>query len=320
MSERIVIHLTRGMLRERDGDTEARVIAFGDADELTDAIASLAPTADHAQRMLVVVEPPLLQRRTLTDLPPVRAAALQELVAQGTTRFFRQNGHALLSSATWSSEGSGAERVVHAVAMEEVFAEAIVAGAARGGFHLEDIVAAEQTVKPLSLLPAAERRKRVERSWRRTGILAVGALLLAIAVGGGMLIQVRAERRRVGDALSRLKVPLTELAAARLSLDSALVAVLAVQAAESQRTTVASRLYDAVRALPDSAYLTSLTLDRIGTGSLDGRAMRADQVEAHFGVMRAFAPVRLSSSGTTDSIAGRAWERFSLRLGVEEGE
>lgn len=323
MSDRLVVHLTRGTLRLNQGAGDVTTLPYADADGLADTIASLAPADARSRRswtMLVLVEPPLLQRRTLKDLPPVRDAALRELVAQGCARFFRQNGHALLSAATWTANGPSAERVAHAVAVEEVYAEAIVAGAARGGFELEDIVAGEETGKRLSLLPVAERKKRDERRWRRAGMAAVGAVLLGIAVGGVLLIQVRAERQRVGEALARLKAPVSELAAARLSLDSALVAVLAMQATESQRLTVASRLYDAVRVLPDSAYLTSLTLDRTGTGSLEGRAMRTDQVEAHFGVMRAFAPVRLSSSGTRDSIAGRAWERFTLGLGVEDSE
>jgi hypothetical protein len=317
------VHLTRGTLRLNEGADDVTTLPYADADGLADAIASLKPAGARSRRsrsMLVLVEPPLLQRRTLKDLPPVRDAALRELVAQGAARFFRQNGQALLSAATWAAKGPSAERVAHAVAVEKAFAEAIVVGAARGGFQLEDVIAGAETGKRLSLLPIAERRKRDARWWRRAGMTAMGAVLLGIAVGGVLLIQVRAERRWVGEALARLKAPVAGLAAARLSLDSALVAVLAMQAAESQRITVASRLFDAVRVLPDSACLTSLTLDRIGTGMVEGRAMEAGQVETHFGEMRAFAPVRLTSGGTRDSTAGRAWERFTLGLGVEDGE
>ena len=105
MSERLIVHLTRGMLRLNDGTEAGRLLEYADADGLADAIASLAPPPNGSSgstRLLVLVEPPLLQRRTLTDLPPVRDAALRELVAQGTARFFRQNGHALLSAATWA--------------------------------------------------------------------------------------------------------------------------------------------------------------------------------------------------------------------------
>ena len=323
MSERLIVHLTRTTLRLNDGTEAGRVLKYVDADGLADAIASLASPPNGysgSTRLLVLVEPPLLQRRTLTDLPPVRDAALRELVAHGTARFFRQNGHALLSAATWATEGESAERVARVVAVEEIFADAIVSGAARGGFRLEDIVAADDAAKPLSLLPVAERQKRAARSWRRAAMLTGGAAMLAVVLGCGWLIQVRSERRRVGAELTRLKEPRSALAVRRLAMDSALVAVLAVQSSDGQRNVLVSQLYAAVRALPDSSYLTSLTLDRIGTGTVEGRAMQAGEMETRFNAVRAFAPVRLSGSGARNSIAGHVWEQFTLGLGSEDSE
>src|SRR2546422_2086538 len=45
------------------------------------------------------------QMRTLTDLPPVKPRALRALVAHQASRFFRCNGHALVTDATWIENG-----------------------------------------------------------------------------------------------------------------------------------------------------------------------------------------------------------------------
>src|SRR6266511_6201537 len=59
-----------------------------------------APT-ERCRRLRVTLERPPAQTRTLTDLPPVRDRDLASLVANQAGRFFRRNGTALVTDATW---------------------------------------------------------------------------------------------------------------------------------------------------------------------------------------------------------------------------
>src|SRR2546422_2041413 len=94
------------------------------------------------------------QMRTLTDLPPVKPRALRALVAHQASRFFRCNGHALVTDATWIENGTA--RAARAAAVEEPVAEAIAAGARAAGLVLETVAPAGEDA-PLTLLPTSER-------------------------------------------------------------------------------------------------------------------------------------------------------------------
>ena len=69
----------------------------------------------------IVLAPPVLQRRTLADLPPVRRNALRALVSHQASRFFRQNGHPLITDAVWLPPVKGKPRLATAVAADEKF-------------------------------------------------------------------------------------------------------------------------------------------------------------------------------------------------------
>ena len=74
--------------------------SYGESGELADAIARLAAEPPRTCRRLVVaIDHPPLQLRTLTNLPPVKPRHLTALVAQQAGRFFRKNGQPLVTDA-----------------------------------------------------------------------------------------------------------------------------------------------------------------------------------------------------------------------------
>ena len=294
-------------------------LSYGAEENLADTIASLAEPVVRQRlprRMVVMVEPPLVQRRSLADLPPVRDAELGRLVARAAPRFFRQNGHPLVSAAAWAQEGSPPQRVARAAAIDAEVAEAIVTGARRAGLRLEDILVAGE--KPaLSLLPPAERERRKRHEWR--GVLrlaaAVSVLWLVVAVAAG--IRLRIEVRQLDAELARLREPRQALLAARQAMDSAGDMLAALDRAQAGRTLVATHLMALVKALPDSTFLTALTLEQTGDGAVTGRTQGVGRlIEALEGVP-GLGATRLDGATVRDTAQGTRWEGFSLRLGPE---
>jgi Fimbrial assembly protein (PilN) len=294
-------------------------LSYGAEENLADAMASLAEAVVRQRlprRMLVIVEPPLVQRRSLADLPPVRQAELTRLVARAAPRFFRQNGHPLVSAAAWAQEGLPPQRVVRAAAIDAEVAEAIVTGARRAGLRLEDILVAGEK-SPLSLLPPAERERRQRREWQGVLRLAVmvSALWLVVAVVAG--IRLRIDVSQLDAELARLREPRQALLAARQAMDSAGDMLAALDHAQASRTLVATHLMALVKALPDSTFLTSITLDHTGNGTATGRTQGVGGLVEALEATPGLGAVRLEGATVRDTAPGTRWERFSLRLGPE---
>src|SRR5437773_6431919 len=172
-----VLHLRvgRSTLRaeavEHGSVTWAGESPYGELGELADAIARLAAEPPRTCRRLVVgLDRPPVQLRTLTDLPPVKPQHLAALVAQQAARFFRKNGQPLVTDAAWV--GTGPTRVAHAAAVDEPLVEAIAAGARAAGLWLETIAPAGEEA-PLTLLPRSERESRERAARARTRRLTV---------------------------------------------------------------------------------------------------------------------------------------------------
>src|SRR2546429_4396774 len=139
------LRVGRALLRaegvERGSVTWAGETSYGNLTELADAVARLAAEPPRACRRLVVsLDRPPVQLRTLSELPPVKPRHLAALVAQQAGRFFRKNGQPLVTDATWV--GKGATRVADAAAVEEPLVEAIAAGARAAGLWLEAVAPA----------------------------------------------------------------------------------------------------------------------------------------------------------------------------------
>src|SRR5581483_112977 len=152
--------------------------AYGGLGDLTDAIGRLASEGGHGcKRIEVAIERPLVQLRTLSDLPRVPERALVELVALQSRRFFRRNGKPLVVDAVWVGKG-----VAHAAAVEEPLVDAISAGARAAGLELNSIAPAEAGVG-LSLLPRAETAARRRSARPKLRLYAGFALMLWVSLG-----------------------------------------------------------------------------------------------------------------------------------------
>jgi len=291
--------------------------AYSSPGELADAIARLAAEPPRGCRRLVVtLERPPAQVRTLTDLPPVKPRHLAALVAQQAGRFFRKNGEPVVTDAVWI-EKDGA-RMVRAAAAEEAFVEAVVAGARAAGLWLETIAPADDRAT-LGLLPSSERRSRERTARRRTRRLAIAGCAFWIAATGLFFARLTWERRAVERELAALKQPLAAVLDARRELRDAELTLNAVTAAEAERGRGLALLAAVTVALTDSSVLTSLTWSADGSGALLGGATRATDVVARLDRLGTLAGVRLGGPVVREQIGGHDWERFSILFGKERG-
>ncbi|MEO8139345.1 MAG: hypothetical protein ABI742_06855, partial [Gemmatimonadota bacterium] len=319
MTTRVELHVEAGAVGRAPRGTDGRWTdeqPYQTGPELRAAIARQARGNGRPDRLLVVLEPAVVQRRDLVDLPPVPHRELDRLVARGAARFFRQNGHPLVTAVTHSTRNLPEGLVVHAIAVDAALAEAILAGAREGGAGLTDIVAAE-TGPGLSLLPADERIRRERQAWTHVAHLAAGTLLLWTLTAGVLTGWIAWQARVVDRDLGRLEEPRLALAAARRAMDSASAMVDSVATLGRETAALATRLQDVIAALPDSMLLTRLELDPFGAGDLEGRAATAHVVAERLAAVSGLRDVRLTESGSRDSSGGVIWERFTIRLGRE---
>lgn len=288
---------------------------FANPAELADAIARLAAEAPRNSKrvhMAVALEVPLVQVRALADLPPVKPHDLATLVAAQAGRFFRRNGAPLVTDATWESNDAGA-RVARAAAAEEPWLDAIAAGARSAGITLTSLVPVD--APGLSLLPGgvkAERRLAERMAVRRWGAAVVGTWLLLGGLYAARLVLGLRETKR---ELARLAMPAAVVVAARRELRDAAALIETLDQSAAQRQAVAGRLARIAAALPDSAFLTSLTLDARGAGVLTGLARRAADVVARLDARGAVAHPRLDGPVLRETAAGKEWERFTITFG-----
>ena len=288
---------------------------FASPAELADAIARLAaeaPRNDKRVRMTVALDVPLVQLRTLTDLPPVKPHDLVALVAAQAGRFFRRNGAPLVTDAVWESKDGGA-RIARAAAAEEPWLDAIAAGARSAGITLMSLAPVD--APGLSLLPGglkAERRLAERAAVRRWVAAVVGTWLLLGGLYAARLVLGLRETKR---ELARLAQPATAVMTARRELRDATALIEALDQSAAQRQAGAARLVRIAAALPDSAFLTSLTLDASGAGVVTGLAQRVADVLARLEARGAVVHPRLDGPVLRETAAGKEWERFTVIFG-----
>jgi len=315
-----VLHLTvrdsivRAEARRAAVPVWAGEASYDSPNDLAEVVARLAaaPT-DRCRRLRVTLERPPAQTRTLTDLPPVRDRELALLVANQAGRFFRRNGAALVTDATWVTNGVG--RVTHAAAVEEPLVLAIVAGAAEAGLLVESITAAGMSPQ-LQLLPTAERAVRA-RARRRTIVrLAIGACAAWLVAGLLFGVRLVIERREVEAQLAAADAPLTALRDVRQEMRTAEAMILGLAEARRSRGQALATLARVNGAIPDSAVLTSYTWRSDGSGVVAGAGRRAADVLA--GVERAHtvSNPRIEGAIVREALGGHDWERFTIVFGA----
>jgi len=302
---------------ERGSVTWAGEASYSDVGELAEAIARLATEPPRAcRRVMVALERPPVQLRTLTEVPPVKPRHLAALVAQQSGRFFRKNGQALITDATWV--GKGSTRVAHAAAAEEPLVEAIAAGARAAGLWLETIAPAGEAAT-LTLLPKSERESRERAARGRTRRLTVVTCALWLAAGALFFGRLAWERRNVERELAALAQPLAAVLRARRELRDAETSINAIAMAERDRGMSLGLLTAVTGALPDSSVLTSFAWNADGSGVLVGGARHATDVVARLDRLGSLVDVRLGGPVVREPIAGREWERFTILFGGERG-
>ncbi len=319
MTIRLELHIEAGVVgrapRAPDGRWTEEV-RYQNSAELIAAVAQQSRGNGRPTQVLVVLEPAVIQRRDLRDLPPVPARELDRLVARGAVRFFRQNGHPLVTAVVESAGAGPAGQAVRAIAVDSSVTDAILAGTRESGALLADIHAAE-VGSAVSLLPAGERSRRSRQGWLSVLRMAGGVALLWLLTGAGLYGWIGWQTRGAESALRRLEEPRRALVAARRSMDSASAMVESVAVLDRDRAALATRLNAVIAALPDSALLTRLDLDLSGGGALEGRAATAHQVGERLRAVGSLHDPRLTESGNRESAGGVAWERFSIRMGED---
>ncbi len=283
---------------------------------MEETIARLAAELPQpGRRVTVRLERPLVQLRTIRDLPPVRAALLPQLVAAQERRFFRRNGRPLVTDAVWV--GDHGARVARAAAVEQPVVEAIAAGARAAGLFLVAIAPADEP-GVLSLLPPAEMQARARVAGGRLRRLTIATAAVWVIAGGLFVGRLTWERRQVETALAAMEEPLAAVRAARIELRAAESAVAAMRAMEERRGRALTTLGAIARALPDSVVATSLLWTTDGSGALSGVGRRAGEAVAALERAGAVSQPRLDGHVVREHVAGRDWERFTLLYGKRD--
>jgi Tfp pilus assembly protein PilN len=301
----------------RDGPDWTAECAWESETELTDSIARLAAELPRpCCRVTVVLERPLVQVRTIRDLPPVRGGVLPQMVAAQERRFFRRNGRPLVTDAVWVEQNG--TRVARAVAVEQPVVEAIAEGARAAGLALTEVSVAE-AAGALSLLPPGERSARARVVRHRLRWLAAATAAVWLVAVGLFVGRLAWERRQVETALAALEAPLAAVREARREIRAAEEAVAAMQAMEAGRGRALSTLGAIARALPDSVVATSLVWTADGSGALGGVGRRASEAMRALEQAGDVTQPRLDGHVVRENVAGRDWERFTISFGQREG-
>lgn len=292
-----------------------------DVATLAEAVAELAGRPELPTRLRVVeflVSDSLLQRRILTELPPVGGEELTKIIGIAPHRYFRRTSGGLVIAVCWI--GPRGARSALTVALASEIATALLAGAREAGLLVTGIAPADLPPRAtLSLLPPDEMARRLARRWVWTRRLAAAAVVAWIALGvlvvGGDLL----ERQRIAARLMELREPLAAVLAAEASGDSAAQMVRRLDLETAADGEIAATLFRIAVALPDSAFLTQVRIDSLGVGIVSGAARRPAAVLAALeGKARVDAP-RFRGRTSREVIGGRQVERFTIGFGDSEG-
>lgn len=260
-------------------------------------------------RLRYRLEPPLVQHRSLADLPAVSRRELARLVAHNAGRYFRQNGHRLLTAGAWDGAPGGMARLI---AAEVNVLGALVDAARAADCLVEDIVATTPAPPTLSLLPPGEvaRRRAVWLGRLARASRGLGALLGLL--GAAYVGRLTWEDRRLARELARLEAPRAALARVRREASAAEAMLAALIQAEAERGDLAGRLAVLTLALPSEGLVERITLTREGRGEIEGRA--AD-VAAMLARLTRVGPAALPRPVTREPGPTGMLEQYLLRLG-----
>lgn len=259
----------------------------------------------------VLVERPWVQLRHLVDVPAVRGGLLKQLVQTHAARYFRRNGSPLITDAGWIVREK--ERVAQICAMEALTIEALAAAAEAAGVRIVSVTPVDAPA--LSLLPPSLRA--AQRGQARHALLrwsAAAVIAWGLVAGLGVL-HLALEQRRVDRELARLEEPAAALATLTRQMRSAREMIDAMAATERGGRELPRWLGSIGAALPDSAFIGSLSLTAVGAGTIAGYARNASAVIANLRQVPGLPSPRLDGRITRQVLAGAEWERFTVVFG-----
>lgn len=295
---------------------------FRTPEELSDAvgqvITALPPEAAGSRAELRVGRP-RLQYRELAELPRLRAGATRALVAHQSSRFFRQNGHPLITDARWRAPAADAPGRVCAIAVEEDWIQFLLDEVTRRGIPVANVgPAIEGPLAAMTLWPGSAKQAKAAREQRSRRRLTVTAALVWLAVGFASIGQLIHEQRALEQDLKTLSGPLATVSQVRREMAGAERMLAGVEGAELDRTQIPGELIALSSALPESAMLSVLLLSLNGEGSLGGSAPRALEVVAALDRRAAVVTPRLEGVPIRDPTQIPARERFTIQFGARK--
>jgi len=272
--------VVNGRYRPRE-EYEVRYEAHGLYEGIRGLLASVPKSRRHSAGILVELEPPVVQVRTLRGLPPLSARELRDTVATNARRFFRLNGTTVVTDAAWTANGIGAVPEAVAAAAPLLAVKSIISALQSvDGCAVLDVRVDHPQARFLSLLPPDELQARSRLAWRRLSRWGMAVGVLWVVAGGVAWGRTLRERSRVEAELARVSGPAASLVAVRREMGRAADLLASLEQAESARHVVGANLRIVAEALPDGAYLTSIELDRDSTVTLTGKARDAMAVPA----------------------------------------
>jgi len=263
----------------------------------------------------VLLHPPLVQTRTLGDLPPVGDGELRSLVQTQASRFFRLNGGSLVVGAVWMP---GDPPRARAAACDHALVAGIEAAARRAGAGRVVIrpEAGEPADRRIALETPGGRRARLRSAVRATALPLTVALGCWAGAGLLYLADLSWDRRAVSAALAELEGPLAQIRQIETELDAFLPVAAAVRAQGPEGAWAGQLLARLGDALPDSSLVTSMEAQRDGLVRLELRAQDPGHVLESL-TMASFPHPMLADLPVSDSSeAGRGWSRFTVSTGV----
>lgn len=312
MVRRLEVSIEKGRLqvsRVRRGEVEwSAEAAFGDVADLEAALQGV--TAAEGWRPVwradVLVGADVIQRRVLRGLPPVREAALRDLIALQQGRFFRRNGVPLATNARWI-EGEGGN--VEAVAAGTDLLDAIARGLESTGARKVSICTAGSSLSLESPHLAASGTVRRHRISRVLGVLAILSWLSAPVIH---VVRLLDAERTLARELVTLEGPSVAVRRARRELSRASEVVEQIENGLRLRAQLPALIGAIIAALPDSASLTSLTLSTSGSGTLTAVALQPSIYVSRLERVSGIGRPAMDGASVPEPGAGR-WEAFSLR-------
>lgn len=277
-------------------------------DELSGALEELLATPELSQRvrrLLVRVAPPVVQLRTLTDLPPVRSRPLEALVHTQAGRFFRRNGAPLVTSAAWAP-GRRGKRPAYAAAIEEPWLTQLAEVASRHGITEVRVSPEARPSLDLRLASWNEARRIRERTrLLRALLLAALAWMGVLAIDATRMVR---ERSGLDAGIATLGPGSDAVSRVARQADAIAAMVDTIQLADARRRRSAREVAALVAALPEGAHLTRLEWSVDAGGQLSGAAPSAAAVAA-----------AIEGTGLVDSVhAAPAGERIATPAGERE--